>query len=179
MICSGAQSLITKYVQDQLDLKTLEEFLQHVTSCDDCLEELEVYYIVFTGIKHLDTDENIAINYHEEFIRSIAKNQQKIRHSKRLHYGRRIIFVALLVAIMLLSNFSLSKYEIEDTMIYRTDGISEFALPIHFEHRTTVLDEYLFQYLGMEYELSPNTKDNVMEFPRIEERLEREWSIYE
>lgn len=158
MNCNEAQALITKYVQDQLDLKTLEEFLHHVNNCPDCLEELEVYYIVFMGIKRLDNDENIAIDYHEQFKQSLQQSALQIRRHHKIHLRRRLVFVGVLVFVMLASNYSLGKLENENTPLYRTQGSSDFSLTIQFTREVSSLERYIYDKLGEEFWLTPNTK---------------------
>lgn len=167
MNCNEAQALITKYVQDQLDLKTLEEFLHHVNNCPDCLEELEVYYIVFTGIKRLDNDENIAIDYHEQFEESLQKSAYQIRRHHKIHLRRRFVFVGVLVLVMLVSNYSLGKLENENNQLYRTQGISDFSFTIHFKREISSLERYIYDNLGEEFWLTPNTKIIYPLYPRV------------
>ena len=41
----------------KLNDKDLEDFLEHVDSCEECYEELEIYYTVHYTIARLDEDE--------------------------------------------------------------------------------------------------------------------------
>lgn len=56
MICREAESLVTPYIRHELSDEKLEEFLEHIETCENCKEELEIYYTVDVGIKQLDTD---------------------------------------------------------------------------------------------------------------------------
>ncbi len=42
---------------EKLNDKDLEDFLEHVDSCEECYEELEIYYTVHYTIARLDEDE--------------------------------------------------------------------------------------------------------------------------
>ena len=42
-----AQSLITGFINDELDIGELERFILHIQSCKECREELEVYYAYY------------------------------------------------------------------------------------------------------------------------------------
>ena len=57
MDCKKAQSLVTAYIMRKLNDKDLEDFLEHVDSCEECYEELEIYYTVHYTIARLDEDE--------------------------------------------------------------------------------------------------------------------------
>lgn len=56
MDCKKAQSLVTSYITRKLNDKDLEEFLEHVNTCDECYEELEIYYTVHYTLERLDQD---------------------------------------------------------------------------------------------------------------------------
>ena len=46
MDCREAQSLVTAYIKRQLDEKKTEEFIGHITHCEECYEELEIYFTI-------------------------------------------------------------------------------------------------------------------------------------
>ena len=56
--CKQIQKMIKDYDKGNLSLKQEEQFIQHILNCEDCKEELEIYYIVSYG---LDED-NISKN---------------------------------------------------------------------------------------------------------------------
>lgn len=58
--CKQIQKMIKDYDKGNLSLKQEEQFIQHILNCEDCKEELEIYYIVSYG---LDED-NISKNTH-------------------------------------------------------------------------------------------------------------------
>lgn len=141
MNCHEAQGLITEYVNDRLDIKQLEEFVLHIESCAECREELEVYYIVFTGIKRLDLDDNIAINYHDAFLNSIAISKNRIKWQK-IHYLRRRCSYAFLVLIVLVwSSIQVSEMEsVPDALYVRTTANeSELRYYNYDESKTSIL----------------------------------------
>ena len=55
--CKQIQKMIKDYDKGNLSLKQEEQFIQHILNCEDCKEELEIYYIVSYG---LDED-NISL----------------------------------------------------------------------------------------------------------------------
>ena len=44
MDCKKAQSLVTAYIMRKLNDKDLEDFLEHVDSCEECYEERNILY---------------------------------------------------------------------------------------------------------------------------------------
>lgn len=56
MLCKEAESYVMPYIRHQIPEEKLEEFLDHVEHCENCREELEIYYTVDAGIRRLDAD---------------------------------------------------------------------------------------------------------------------------
>lgn len=57
MTCEEAEKLVGPYINDQLSMTELEDFIDHIESCENCREELEIYYMVDVGLKKLDEDD--------------------------------------------------------------------------------------------------------------------------
>ena len=58
MTCKEATQYIMPYINDEMTDKEVQRFLDHVEHCDDCYEELEVYYTLYAGLAQLDSDGN-------------------------------------------------------------------------------------------------------------------------
>ena len=56
MTCTEAEKMVVPYIEDKLSLSELEEFMEHIETCENCREELEIYYMVDGGLKNLDED---------------------------------------------------------------------------------------------------------------------------
>ena len=56
MDCKKTESLVMPYIRNELTDEDLEGFLEHIETCENCREELEIYYTVDVGIRQLDTD---------------------------------------------------------------------------------------------------------------------------
>ena len=57
MTCREIEKMIIPYIHDELTVDELDEFLEHVENCDNCMEELEIHYMVDVGLKKLDEDD--------------------------------------------------------------------------------------------------------------------------
>lgn len=56
MDCREAQKLIKDYIYGRLPDEKKEEFVNHIRSCRDCYEELDIYYTVEVGLNGLRDD---------------------------------------------------------------------------------------------------------------------------
>ena len=45
MTCTEAEKMVVPYIEDKLSLSELEEFMEHIETCENCREELETYDI--------------------------------------------------------------------------------------------------------------------------------------
>ena len=54
MNCQTAESMVTRYIEHDLSVDDLEEFLEHVENCPSCYDELETYFIVHAAMQQLD-----------------------------------------------------------------------------------------------------------------------------
>ena len=43
--CRTAESMVTKYINHSLSVDELEEFLDHISHCSSCYDELETYLL--------------------------------------------------------------------------------------------------------------------------------------
>lgn len=104
MNCKETQSLIMSYINEQLDIEQLEKFIQHIETCNECKEELEVYYTLLTSMKQLDEDKNLSGNFHNEFIKSLHKSEERIRRAKLNYVRKRVIYVMMCIAFGIMVN---------------------------------------------------------------------------
>ena len=59
MNCREVEKLVVPYINDELSMDELDEFLEHVESCEKCMEELEIHYMVDVGLRKLDEDDAV------------------------------------------------------------------------------------------------------------------------
>ena len=54
MNCQTAESMVNRYIEHDLSVDELENFLEHVENCPSCYDELETYFIVHAAMQQLD-----------------------------------------------------------------------------------------------------------------------------
>lgn len=102
MTCINAQKLMTGFINEELDIDTLELFLMHIRSCDSCREDLEVYYSLFAGMKLLDEDKNISMDYQVDFERKLKRAEETVHRARMRVIQKRIaiLIIAILIAFL-------------------------------------------------------------------------------
>ena len=51
MTCREAERLVMPYINGSITDEELKEFLKHIETCEECREELEIYFTVDVGIR--------------------------------------------------------------------------------------------------------------------------------
>ena len=54
LTCKETEKMVMPYIKGELNEDELEAFMQHLTGCSSCKEELEIYYTVSVGLNQLD-----------------------------------------------------------------------------------------------------------------------------
>lgn len=108
MTCMEAQSLITGFINDELDIDLLEEFIKHVEACKECREELEVYYALLTAMKQLDEDKNLSDDFSQELKEKIERTQERIIHLRYNYYRKKGVMVTIIILLAIF--FSIQHY---------------------------------------------------------------------
>jgi len=145
MTCIKAQSMITPFINDKLSLTDLEEFLEHVNSCKNCREELEVYYALLTAMKQLDEDKNLNSNYSEELTEKLKQSSEKIFRAKYTYYKKKVILILTMIFVAIFIGFGYAnKSELEVQEAVKSD----FHIRRSFrEPGMEVLEQQLQSYL--------------------------------
>ena len=102
--CNEVQKYIKSYVEGTTDICETTTLIEHIEKCEDCYEELEIYYILINGLKKIDNDEDGAFNIKKELNERIKNSKKKIRLYKSFkEYSRLIYSIANISMIALMA----------------------------------------------------------------------------
>lgn len=116
MNCIDAQRLIVPFINNELKVNQLEEFVHHVYSCPNCMEELEVYYVLLAGMKQLDEDKELSTNFKKDLMNLLKLSQDRIIHEKFLHIKKRIVLIIMISVVAIISSFRIGEFVVEDVL---------------------------------------------------------------
>ena len=122
MKCVEAQSLITEYINDELTGERLEQFLTHVYECEDCREELEIYYVIMKGMKQIDNDNVPNYNFHEAFEEELEQSKNQLVHSNTKFIIKLFLLEILIVVVAILLTMDNSKKIDSESVIDSFNG---------------------------------------------------------
>lgn len=106
MDCAECKKKIKEFLAGSLNNKATIEFVEHVRSCDECMEELSIEYIVTEGVKRLDTVTSFDLN--KELDDKLNESLSKAKFYKYFAVGIAIVvvIVAFLLGLFLSTLFS-------------------------------------------------------------------------
>lgn len=118
------QQMIMPFINEQLKDDELEEFLLHMKTCEECMEELEVYYTLITSMKQLDNDEDLSADYHQDLVNLLETREEEIEYKRNKYKLKRLMFVFIVGVIALSSTFTFGEFIVQD--IIHKVPISDF-----------------------------------------------------
>ena len=116
MTCMETQRQIMPFINKELDMEELNDFLSHVKSCPICMEELEVYYVLLTSMKHLDEDQELSNDYHKNLMDLLKKSEESIIKRRKTHIRKRISLFVLITIVSLTTGYHIGEYVVEDVI---------------------------------------------------------------
>lgn len=99
MTCLEAQTKIMAFIDNKLTDEELYDFVRHIKHCQNCSEELEIYYTLLVGMKQLDNNENLSVNFKKDLDRKIEDTLHRINQTNKLRKSSVAIFALLFVGV--------------------------------------------------------------------------------
>ncbi len=103
MKCLEVQSLIKPYIEKGLADEKLEPFIQHIQSCKDCREELELYMMIYNSLNK-DPDALKNLDFQSELSERLRVSTQRIKlvrmRKAGMRFARSVVLVILLMICM-------------------------------------------------------------------------------
>lgn len=97
MTCLEAQSKIMAFIEGKLPDDELREFIKHVKNCENCSEELEIYYTLIVGMKELDNEENLSTDFKKELDNKLNEEMTRMTAVKRIATSTIVLVLAAIV----------------------------------------------------------------------------------
>lgn len=98
MDCKETQRLMRQFLEDKLDADTARDFIMHVLSCKECMDELTIEYLISGGMQKLGTEEETDIQM--ELERRLASVNQIKAHRSQLKAGL-FVFATMILCLFL------------------------------------------------------------------------------
>ena len=101
MDCKEVQRNITAFLEEELHGKSAEIFLNHISQCSECKEELSIQYLVREGMVRLE--EGGSFDLSKDLDNLIEISYKKIKSQRRAAFAIYVLeFIAMLAVIFIL-----------------------------------------------------------------------------
>ena len=104
MDCKEYEKLIPEFIDKKLNYTMTKRFVEHLKSCPNCKEELNIQFLIEEGMARLE--DGGAFDLQKEMRELLAEANRKIRLYERLRFWCRLtellIVVGVLVAIVII-----------------------------------------------------------------------------
>lgn len=89
MKCKEVEQLIQPYIEDQIGAYELVQFMDHLSHCAECQDEMEIRYLIKEGLSRLENGETLDLK---------KELSAKMSHSVRLiHFRNRVKIMIFLI----------------------------------------------------------------------------------
>ena len=91
--CKDVEDFLQPYLEYRLDNRSMKKLVDHLKNCHECMDELEIRYLLYEGLKRLEAGQNF--NLKKELENRLYKSEQELLMIDRLKTS----FVLLLIAL--------------------------------------------------------------------------------
>lgn len=99
MDCKETQHCIQLFLKDELDDDTAQKFVEHVRSCNECMEELTIEYLLSEGMSRLENADDIDVQ--KELEEMLNRTMVRVKRKKQLKAGLFLLISMLLCMLFL------------------------------------------------------------------------------
>ncbi|MBR6223879.1 MAG: zf-HC2 domain-containing protein [Lachnospiraceae bacterium] len=97
MNCLEAQTKIMAYIDNKLPEDQAYDFARHIEVCPKCAEELEIYYIMLVGMKQIDNNETLSLDFKKELKNKLDSTVHRHKNKSNLKAST---FIFILLAVI-------------------------------------------------------------------------------
>lgn len=95
MNCKETEKNITPFLQEELIGSDLEEFVEHIENCPECMEELAIQFLVTEGMDQLESGDSFNLQG------ALAQKVARAKRSMRVRWSLQKVLYSLEAAVVL------------------------------------------------------------------------------
>ncbi len=142
MNCLEAQSKIVAFIEDKLNDDEIVDFVRHIRSCENCAEELEIYYTLMVGMKQLDEDQELFTNFKEQMEQKLNIEYKHVQNRRKIT-GSTVVLIVIAICVIGFLGFEsylATQYQQEQEAIKAAQ--SEYYYAEYFGEQLFHTDDY-------------------------------------
>ena len=91
--CKDVEDFLQPYLEDKLDNSDTKLLIGHLKSCPECMDELEIRYLLYEGLKLLESGQDF--NLKAELEERLYRSEEHLLMMERLKTSAVLLIVAL------------------------------------------------------------------------------------
>ncbi|NLL77932.1 MAG: zf-HC2 domain-containing protein [Clostridiales bacterium] len=103
MDCKEINKMIPAFLNKELSGRELDDFMEHISKCPECKEELSIQFLVLEGMVSLQDGNTFDLR--KRLDKQLDEARRKIRIRKGVHffvYGLEILAIITMIIIIVL-----------------------------------------------------------------------------
>ena len=76
MKCRDFNSLIQDFTDDTLKEMYYDEFVKHAKQCPDCMDELEIHYMIRVGLERIENESSRSFDLKKELYNQLSRYEK-------------------------------------------------------------------------------------------------------
>ena len=137
MTCLEAQSKIIAYIDYKLEKEEKTDFLKHIKCCENCHDELNIYYTMIEGMRQLDSNQPLSKDFSEELENRMAYELKASKKKRELFQSSVFLAIAAVVGFGIFGYVNFLRILKEDEQKKLKDDQGEY-------YYSDTFDEILF-----------------------------------
>ena len=101
--CKDYEKSIISFLNNDLEIKELKQFLSHIEHCEDCKEELSIQFLVSEGMNALENGDSYDLQ--TALTQRLQEAYGEIRVNRHLYKLRNLFMVMVLALILVFAWF--------------------------------------------------------------------------
>lgn len=129
MTCLEAQSKIIAYIEYNLEKDQKTEFLKHIQCCENCKDELNIYYTMLEGMRQLDNNMPLSKDFSKELNNRIEHELKQNKKKKGVVRSSVALSVVLVLSFLIVAyvNFLNLLHEDEQAKLKAAQGENYYS----------------------------------------------------
>ena len=162
MTCLEAQSKIIAYIDHHLEKSEKNDFLTHIQCCEDCREELNIYYTMIEGMHQRDSNLPLSRDFTAELNERIERECKQDKKRREFLRSSISIMVVGVLGFVVFGYMNFLNITHEEEQRKRKEQQGEYYF-------STMFNEILF---------NPNKRELMVNI-NVENDEEKEKTYYE
>ncbi len=93
--CKDVESFLQPYLEGKLNNRDVKVLMEHLENCPECMDELEIRYLLYEGLKRLENGHDLNLKH--ELEERIYDSRQHVLMIERLKASIVMLSVALVI----------------------------------------------------------------------------------